>query len=118
VKKKFSVSSFSFPRDKEEVVEQAEIIANRERTSLSRLIVSLLEDYVKVHAAGNPSFELTKWVEEPEFKGDPAIGESNEKWDKYLLECDDKDLSRLQGTFKKREEQAKNAYLKKRGFRK
>ena len=116
--KKYSVSSFSFPRDKEEIVEQAEIIAGRERSSLSRLIIYLLEQYVKVHAAGNPSFELNKWIEQPEFIGDPALRETNEKWDKYLLQCDDKDLSQLEGTFKTRAEQAKNAYLKKKGFRK
>jgi hypothetical protein len=118
LRKKFVISSFSFPRDKEEIIDQAEEIASRERISFSSLVMNLIENYVKVHGSGNPSFELNKWIEEPEFRSDPAVAETNEKWDRYLSECDEKDLSRLQGTFKTREEQAKNAYLKKKGFRK
>ena len=95
MKKRYSVSSFSFPRDKEDLVEQAEIIAQRERLSLSKLILSLLERYVKTHGSGNPSFEITKWVEEPEFMADPAVAETNEKWDRYLSQCDDKELSKI-----------------------
>ncbi len=118
MKKKYSVSSFSFPRDKEEIVEQAEIIAGRERSSLSRIIISLLEGYVKVHAAGNPSFELNKWMEQPEFVGDPALRETNEKWDRYLNTCDPNDLAQLMGTFEVRAKQAKHVFMKKQGFRK
>jgi hypothetical protein len=114
--KKYSVSSFSFPRDKEEIVEQAEEIANRERSSLSRLIISLLEDYVRTHAAGNPSFELNKWIEKPEFIGDPALRESNDKWDRYLDSCDEKDLQQLMGTFQKRLQQTNQSWKKKKGF--
>lgn len=118
MKKKYSVSSFSFPRDKEEVVEQAEAIATRERTSLSRLIISLLEAFVKTHAAGNPSFELNKWIEQPEFVGDPAVREQNDKWDRYLETCEENDLQALMGTFQKRYQQASSSWKKKKGFTK
>lgn len=118
MRKKSIISSISFPRDKELVIEEFEKIAERERMSFSELVVSLIEKHVAVHAAGNPSFELDKWVEEPEFKGDPALREDNQKWDKYLEQCDEKDLAQLQGVFQVREKQAKDAWLKKKGFRK
>jgi hypothetical protein len=113
LKSKPIVSSFSFPKDKEEIIYQATIIAARERTSLSGLILSLLETYVKTHGSGNPSYEITKWAEQPEFVADPAIREKNEKWDKYLSQCDAKDLQQLEGTFQLRAKQARKAWLEK-----
>ena len=111
--KKSIVSAFSFPKHKENIIEQAEIIAARERTSLSGLIVSLLETYVKTHGSGNPSYEITKWMEQPEFIADPAVREKNEKWDKYLSQCEPKDLQQLEGTFQLRAKQARKAWLEK-----
>jgi hypothetical protein len=111
--KKSIVSAFSFPRNKEGIVEEAEMIAKRERISLSRLILTLLESYVKTHGSGNPAFELDKWIDQPEFMADPAVREKNEKWDKYLSQCDGKDLQQLEGTFQFRAQQARKAWLEK-----
>ena len=110
--------TFYVPDEFKPIYKEFKRIANREDRPVAEIIREMIGEYVKVHAEGNPSFELDKWVEQPEFVGDPALRETNEKWDKYLAQCDDKDLSQLEGTFKTRAEQAKNAYLKKKGFRK
>ena len=107
------VSSFSIPSDKQWILYHAAAIAAREKTTVSALIVSLLESYVKTHESGNPSYELNKWMDNPEFKADPAVREKNEKWDKYLSQCDPKDLQQLEGTFQLRAKQARKAWLEK-----
>lgn len=114
MRKKHFISSFSYPREKETVVDEAEKIARRENTTLSNLITSLLEGYVRTHSSGNPSFVLSKWIEQPEFVGDPAVREQNDKWDRYLDTCEDKDLQQLMGVFKMRYEQAAKSWKKKR----
>ena len=118
MRKKFVISSFSFPRDQEPIMEEAEKIAAREGKSFSEFLFERIKEYVSIHSAGNPSFEITKWIEKPEFKGHPAVCESNEKWDKYLNQSDEKEISQLEGTFLLRAKQAREAWLKKKGLRK
>jgi hypothetical protein len=114
LRKKHIIGTFSYPREKEQIVELADTIAKREGLSFSEFIMKIIGDYVSVHAAGNPSYELTKWVEEPQFKADPAVREGNETWDKYLEQCDKNDLAQLMGTFKVRYDQAKKSWIDKR----
>jgi poly-D-alanine transfer protein DltD len=107
---KHFITSFSSPADKEPIIEGLDKIAKRENISFSELVNEIIEDYVKKHSAGNPNFEISKWVEEPEFMADPAVRESNDKWERYLASCDEKDLAQLMGTFKKRLEQTNHAW--------
>ena len=110
--------SFSYPSQKEPIVDELRVIAARERKSTSELIMYLIEGYVKTHATGNPSFEIDNWIEQPEFIGDPALRETNDKWDRYLDSCDEKDLQQLMGTFQKRLQQTNQSWKKKKGFTK
>ena len=67
-----NVSSFSYKEDKEAIVNELDIIAAREGKRKSEIIVSLIEEYVKAHSAGNDSFKLDNWSEDPEFKAVPT----------------------------------------------
>lgn len=58
------------------ILEKAKEVAKREGKPLSELIFTLLQDYIKKHGSGNPSFEITKWVEKPDFKAYPTLGET------------------------------------------
>jgi hypothetical protein len=89
-------------------------VAAREGKPMNQIIQALMADYIKKHGNGNPSFEITKWVEEPKFKADPAVREGNETWDKYLSQCDKNDLAQLMGTFQVRYNQAKKSWIDKR----
>ena len=51
------------PREFSEIVKKAREIARREGRSLSKLVMDLLRDYVRVHEPGNPQLPLTKFVE-------------------------------------------------------
>jgi hypothetical protein len=83
-------------KDKIPVFEKMKEIAKREGRPLSAIIWSLLEEYVKKHGEGNPSFRLEKWIEQPNFKAFPTLGEIPDfdklmKEDpKYLMELKDK----------------------------
>ena len=111
------MASFSFPTwTKRTIVEQSEDIAAEKGMHMSRIIMHYWRIYVKTHASGNPSFEIDKWIEKPEFIGDPALRESNDKWDRYLDSCDEKDLQELMGTFQKRLQQTNQSWKKKKGF--
>jgi len=51
------------PREFSEIVKKAREIARREGRSLSKLVMDLLRDYVRVHEPGNPQLPLTRFVE-------------------------------------------------------
>jgi hypothetical protein len=108
------ITSFSYPPEKEEVFYEAGVLAARERKSLSEFIVGLVEAHVKAHASGNPNYELDKWQDNPEFLVVPALLEANEKWDKYLDSCDEKELARIQGCSQVITKKAKDQTFKKK----
>lgn len=93
-------------------------ITTREGKPMNRVLQDLMAQYVKTHAGGNPSFEIDKWIEQPEFIGDPALRETNDKWDRYLASCEEKDLQALMGVFQKRLQQTNQSWRKKKGFTK
>jgi hypothetical protein len=84
------------PKDKLPILEKLKEIAKREGKPISAIIFTLIEDYLKKHGEGNPSFRLDKWVEQPNFKAFPTLGEIP-NYDKlmkedpqYLMELKDK----------------------------
>jgi hypothetical protein len=78
------------------------------------VIQDLMREYVKVHGSGNPNYRLSKWQDDPEFLAVPALLESNEKWDKYLDSCDEKELARIQGCSQAITKKVKDQTFKKR----
>lgn len=86
MKSKNLVSSFSYHLDQIEIMNQLEIIAERENKKVSQIIMQLIEDYVKNHAEGNSTFRLENWVENPQFHAIPTIFAKNETWLKHFRE--------------------------------
>jgi hypothetical protein len=90
-----AIGSFSYPNDKEPVIDELRVIAAREGKSQSQLIFSLVEGYVKAHAEGNPSFKLDKWAEDPGFKAMPTLLGKDTSWFEYEKECSEEELTKI-----------------------
>lgn len=67
-------------------------IAEREG-GVSKVIITLVEDYVKKHGSGNPSFPLDRWSEKPEFLPFPTLGEPPQT--AYLVRLDKEMLQKI-----------------------
>ena len=89
------VLSISYKEEKEGILTELDVIAARERKSRSEMIVSLIEEYVRAHGSGNDSFKLDNWQDDPEFQAVPTILAEKEKWDSYLEECNDEELTKI-----------------------
>jgi metal-responsive CopG/Arc/MetJ family transcriptional regulator len=89
------VASFSYKEDKEPLLTELNVIAAREGKRRSEIIVDLIEQYVKAHGSGNDSFKLDNWQDDPEFQAVPTILAEKEKWDSYLEECNDEELTKI-----------------------
>ncbi|MGD1837494.1 MAG: ribbon-helix-helix domain-containing protein [Nitrososphaeraceae archaeon] len=84
-------SNFSFYMDVE--LDQAiDQIRWREHVSKSEIVRRAVEEYVKNHSAGNSTFTLDNWNDEPNFKVMPSLSAKLNKWDEYLDSCERKDL--------------------------
>ena len=58
----------------------------------SKVIVQLIEDYVKAHSEGNDTFKLDTWVNDSNFKAVPTILEkNNQRWIEYVNSCNESD---------------------------
>jgi hypothetical protein len=112
-RKRNVIGTISYPEDFEPVMQGFRIVAARERKSVSELMRDVIEQYVKVHGEGNPSYELSKWVDQPEFIGDPAVREDNRKWDRYLEQCDMREIEKLETVFMSRVKQCKDEWSRK-----
>ena len=56
----------------------------------SKVIVQLIEDYVKAHSEGNDTFKLDTWVNDSNFKAIPTILEHDKgKWVNYVNSCNE-----------------------------
>lgn len=77
------IVSFSFKEDKEPVVQEFKKIAKREGKDKSKLLIEIIEEYVKVHSAGNSTFKLDDF-QDPDFKAMPATMSSKDKWSKFI----------------------------------
>ena len=94
-RKKFVVTSFSYPQEKDPIVHELSVIAARERKSSSEIIVDLVEAFVKAHSSGNDSFKLDNWQEDPEFQAAPTIFSDPQKWFKYLSDCTPEERTKI-----------------------
>ena len=75
--------TFSVSEEMKPIVDKFKEICQREGKSMSKMLVELIEDYVKRHANGNPAIPLDRWTEDKEFIACPTLGEP--PW-KYNLE--------------------------------
>ena len=75
------------------LMEEFKKIAQREGKTMAGLLKEILVNYVKAHKEGNSTFELTKWVNNPNFHVVPTIAEM---WScEMLSKLDDKELEDL-----------------------
>jgi len=88
------IGSFSFPLEKKGIMEEFRKIANREGINQSRLLVSLVEKYVKEHSDGNPSFTIDQF-QDPSFQAVPAYYSDQQKWVNHYKNSNDRDRTNL-----------------------
>jgi hypothetical protein len=67
-----------------DIIDSFDKIAAREGKSFSELVVVVIEDYIKKHGDGNPSYSLQQWQAQPEFHATPAFGRVRMDWMKYM----------------------------------
>jgi len=60
------------------------ILAAREGRSIKEIITELIEDYLKKHMEGNPQHLITKYSENEDFMGFPAIALNPQNKRSYL----------------------------------
>jgi len=89
------IESFSYTEKKIDIMKELENIARREGKKKSEFIVSILEEYVKTHAAGNTTFRLDNWQENPEFQAVPTLFTSYDKWKDYVDSSTSQDKRKL-----------------------
>jgi hypothetical protein len=89
------VSSFSYPAEFEEVMRELHVIAAREGKEKSQLIREVLLEYVNKHKEGNDTYKLDNFQEDPEFFAVPTILAQKEKWQRYIAECNNEELTKL-----------------------
>ena len=89
------VTSISYPKSKEEVLDELKVIAVREKKSQSELIIELIEQYVKAHAAGNPNFRIEDWASNTELIAIPALMSDRQKLADYVKKEDAKELAKV-----------------------
>ncbi len=90
-KRGFNVSLYVDP----EQMEALEEIRWRERQSMSSIIRRAVHEYIKAHGSGNDTFTLDNWKEDPEFQAVPTLFSDNERWIKYVDQCDKKDKLKI-----------------------
>ena len=77
------------------VMEALEEIHWRERKSISELVRLAVEEYAERHKEGNSSFKIDIWTQNPDFIAVPTMLASREKWQHYIAECNNKELTQL-----------------------
>ena len=82
-----------------ELLNRFKKIAGREETSMTDLLTNFMKEYIKQHGDGNPSFELTQWIDNEDFKVVPALWSKVENWNKYLSGCTKQELENLEARF-------------------
>jgi len=88
------VGTFSFPIEKKVMMDEFKKIADREGINQSRLLVSIVEEYVKKHSDGNPSFTIDQF-QDPGFQAVPAYFSKKEKWINNYKNSNEKDKTKL-----------------------
>ena len=89
------IKSFSYKPDKEPIISELGVIAAREKKDASKIIVELIEEYVRNHAEGNSTFKLDNWNEDPDFQALPTFLSNTEKWIACYKNSNEKDRTKL-----------------------
>ena len=79
--------------DKEKLWKLKEI-ALREKTSMKNIIVSQIDEYIKIHGDGNPNYEITNFFE-ADFNICPAVFRDKQSWNNYLTKRTPKELESI-----------------------
>lgn len=87
-KRKSNFSSVYFPEDKKHLITELEELKWKERTTTNNLIVRAIEEYVKIHADGNPNFTLEQF-QDSKMKACPAFFRPKAVWVDYFLTIND-----------------------------
>ena len=69
--------------------EKFEELAHKERTSVSDLYRSAIQEYLEKHGDGNPVYTLDQFNDES-FKAVPAVFRNSEAWNNYYSKLDKK----------------------------
>ena len=64
--------------------EELEKIRWREHMERATLLRKIVQEYVKNHSAGNDTFKLDNWNNQPDFKAMPALMASYFDWTKFV----------------------------------
>ena len=67
----------------------------RDHKDLTEVIRLSVLDYIKAHGAGNETFRLDNWNEDPTFQAVPTILSDPVKWFKYLTDCTPEERSKI-----------------------
>ena len=67
------IGTYSYPVTKLPIIEKFQDLARREGTKMSPLLMQLIEEYVSKHQEGNPQHLITKFQENDDFLGFPAM---------------------------------------------
>ena len=59
-------------------------IAEVEHIKLNELQTRLMENYVKVHKAGNPNYTIDNFINNKDFIATPAFAATEEQWNNYF----------------------------------
>lgn len=78
-----------------EILGQFQKIMLREGGSTSAGFTDYMVNYIKAHGSGNPSYEITQWVNDKDFRAVPTILAGDDTWDKYLKDCDKNEWLKL-----------------------
>jgi hypothetical protein len=89
------IKSFSYKEDKEPIIDELAVIAARERKDTSKIIVELIEQYVKYHSEGNNQFQLDKWNKDPDFQAIPSLDAPIDTWQSCYKNCNDEERTKL-----------------------
>jgi glutaredoxin len=77
------------------LVSEIDKIRGRENADKSEVLNRAMLEYVNAHKEGNETFKLDEWTKNAEFQAVPTIFADNEKWTKYVDDCDKKESLKL-----------------------
>ena len=69
-------------------------LALRERVEIKTLLGSLIDDYLKVHADGNPNYVITDFVD-VNFMCCPAFYRDREAWENYISKSNNEERQKI-----------------------
>ena len=79
----------------ERLVSEMDEIRWRERKSFNEMLNKAVNEYIEHHKEGNETFKLDQWQDDPDFLALPATMASKEKWQRYVSECNNEELTQL-----------------------